>query len=206
VDQGYIDPDSNVVAFFEGKVRDAALTRGYDPEAPSALYLAGLLADYTKPEQLRHEALGRPMTLLLQEALVTVGPERFQRLRGVGDHALYVTGFFAEHLARRGVERRFVCSLGARAYDAAGAMLRRGGGETKGPDVFDELATNFADLSDMLGEVSDALYAKTAKDPQSVIDVYERWLRRGSPALAEALVAWGIVPTRGTPGGSGTLH
>lgn len=202
MEQGFIDPNANVVAFFESRVREAARTRGYDPEAPSALYLAGLLADYTKPAQVRHEALNRPMTLLLQEALATVGPDRFQRLRGLGDHALYVSGFFAEHLERRGLERRFVCDLGATAYDAAGAMLRRVGGETKGPDVFDELASNFGDLSDMLCEVADAFYATAARDSQSVLDLYERWQKRGSHALAEALVQCGIVPTRG----GGALH
>jgi hypothetical protein len=202
VSQDFIDSSADVVAFFESRVRDAARHRGYDPEAPSALYLAGLLADYTKPEQARHEALNRPLTLLLQEALVTVGPDRFHRLRGLGDHALYLSGFFAEHLERRGVERRYVCDLGATAYDAAGAMLRRFGGEAKGPDVFDELATNFGDLSDVLGEIADAFYATGARDDQSVLDLYERWQKRGSHALAEALVQCGIMPTRG----GGALH
>jgi hypothetical protein len=193
---------ADVVSFFEGKVRDAAKTRGYDPEAPSALYVAGLLADYAKPGTLSHEALSRPLSFLLREALDTVGPDRFQRLRGLGDHALYVSGFFAENLERRGVERGFVRSLGATAYDAAGAMLRRAGGEARGPDVYDELATRFDDLVALLADVADALYATSAHDSRSVLEVYERWSRRHSPALAEALAQWGIAPTRG----SGSVH
>jgi hypothetical protein len=193
----FIDSDADVVSFFEGKVRDAAKTRGYDPEAPSALYVAGLLADYAKPEKLSHEALSRPLSFVLREALDTVGPERFQRLRGLGDHALYVSGFFAENLERRGVEQRFVRELGATAYDAAGAMLRRTAGDMRGPDVFNELATHFDDLVALLADVSDALYATSAHDSRSVLEVYERWSRRGSPALAEALAQWGIAPTRG---------
>ena len=200
--QDFIDSSANVVAFFESRVRDAARSRGYNPEAPSALYLAGLLADYTKLEQTRHEALNRPMTLLLQEALLSMGPDRFHRLRGFGDQALYLSGFFAEHLERRGVERRFICELGATAYDAAGAMLRRFGGEAKGPDVFDELATNFGRLVGVLGEIADAFHATGTRDPQGVLDIYERWQKRGSPALAEALVQCGIMPTRG----GGALH
>jgi hypothetical protein len=198
----FIDSDADVVSFFEGKIRDAAKTRGYDPEAPSALYVAGLLADYAKPERLSREALSRPLSFLLREALDTVGPERFQRLRGLGDHALYVSGFFSENLERRGVERRFVRELGATAYDAAGAMLRRTAGDMRGPDVFDELATHFDDLVTLLADVSDALYATSAHDSRTVLEVYERWSRRGSPALAEALAQWGIAPTRG----NGSVH
>lgn len=201
----FIDSDADVVSFFEGKVRDAAITRGYDPEAPSALYLAGLLADYAKPEALSREALNRPLSFLLREALDTAGPDRFKRLRGLGDHVLYVSGFFAESLERRGVEPRFVRDLGATAYDAAGAMLRRAQSELRGPDVFDELATHFDDLVAVLADVSDALYVTslaTAHDPRSILDVYERWSRRGSPALADALAHWGIAPGRG----NGTVH
>lgn len=194
----FIDSDANVVSFFEGKVREAAITRGYDPKAPSALYVAGLLADYAKPGALSREALSRPLSFLLRDALDTMGPERFTRLRGLGDHALYVSGFFAESLERRGVEQRFVQNLGATAYDAAGAMLRRAGGEARGPDVFDELATHFDELVTLLADIADALYATSAHDSRSVLDVYERWSRRRSPALAEALAQWGIAPTRGS--------
>jgi hypothetical protein len=199
----FIDSDADVVSFFEGKIQDAARTRGYDPEAPSTLYVAGLLADYAKPERLSREALSRPLSFLLREALDTAGPERFQRLRGLGDHALYVSGFFSENLERRGAPQRFVRELGATAYDAAGAMLRRtAAGDMRGPDVFDELATHFDDLVALLADVSDAIYATSAHDSRTVLEVYERWSRRGSPALADALAQWGIAPTRG----NGSVH
>src|SRR5689334_15748480 len=98
-----IDPRADVLAFFNDAVREAATTRGYDPEAPSASYVAGLLAEYAPPKSAQDEALPRPMARLLREALEASGSERFRRLRGLGDHALYVSGFFAEHLESRGV-------------------------------------------------------------------------------------------------------
>lgn len=195
---GKVDVDS----FFEGAVREAAVGRGYDPDAPSALYLAGVLAAHARPEPILREALERPLTLVLAEALSAAGAERFLRLRGLGDHVLYVSGFFADHIESRGVAPTFVRSVGKTAYDAAGAMLRRVGGEARGPDVFDELATNFDELAAVLTDVADALRAASAKDPRSVLDLYERWMRRGSNALAEALARAGVVPTRG----SGAVH
>ena len=197
-----IDPRADVLGFFNDAVRGAAETRGYDPEAPSAAYVAALLADYARPESLQDEALRRPMVLLLRDALAASGSERFKRLRGLGDHALYVSGFFADHLESRGVKRPYIHDLGRTAYDALAAMLRRAGGEMQGPDVFHELAENFEALVALLSDVADALYASSAKDPRDILVVYERWSRRGSRALGEALLRWGLMPTRG----SGTVH
>ncbi|HEX4338531.1 MAG TPA: hypothetical protein VH062_21650 [Polyangiaceae bacterium] len=195
---GNVDVDS----FFGEAVRDAAVGRGYDPNAPSALYLSGILTAYARAERISREALERPLTLVLAEALDTSGAQRFLRLRELGDHVLYVSGFFADHIESRGVAPTFVRSVGKTAYDAAGAMLRRGGGEARGPDVFDELAANFDELAAVLTDVADALRAGSAKDPRSVLELYERWVRRGSSALAEALARAGVVPTRG----SGAVH
>jgi hypothetical protein len=190
------DPRADAVAFFSDRVRDAAETRGYDPDAPSAVYVAGLLVDYAKPEFGGGEVLQKPLALLLREALDSSGIERFRRLRGLGDQALYVSGFFAEHLERRGVAPSYVYGLGRTAYGTLATMLRRGG-NANGPDVFHELAQNFEELVALLSEVADAIYASSAKDPRDVLDVYERWSRRGSRALGDALARWGVVPTRG---------
>src|SRR4030095_8974804 len=197
-----IDPRADVVAFFDDAVRGAAETRGYDPNAASAVYVARLLADYARPEIGRDEAHRRPLVLLLREALDASGSERFRKLRGLGDHALYVSGFFADHLERRGVQQPYVSGLGKSAYAALATMLRRAGGGLAGPDVFHELAENFDVLVGLLSDVADAIYASNAKDPRDILDVYERWSRRGSRALGEALVRWGVVPTRG----NGTVH
>jgi hypothetical protein len=76
-------------------------------------------------------------------------------------------------------------------------MLRRAGGDANGPDVFHELAENFDTLVALLSDVADAIYASSAKDPRDVLELYERWSRRGSRPLGEALARWGVVPTRG---------
>lgn len=198
----HIEPKVDVRAFFGEAVRSAARIRGYDPAAPSAQYVAALLAQYATPGALSAEALRRPLSLMLRDALDASGTERFERLRGCGDDALYLSGFFADHLGRRGVAPGFVHDLGATAYDAAGAMLRRRGGSTAGPDVFGELAAHFGELARVLGDVADRLHAASARGDVGVLDLYERWTRRSSPALTEALARAGVVPTRG----SGGLH
>ena len=198
-----IDLASNLESFFQTLVDDAVKTRHFAATEAAEYYLAGLLADYAKPDRLDAETLERPLTLLLDEALHAAGRERFERLRSLGDGVLYTSGFFAEHLSTRGVELRYVRTLGARAYDGAAAMLRQGGDGSGAPDVFRELADNFMMFAEVVSSVADVLQAKAAHNSNSqVVRLYERWVRTGSAPLAVALAGKGLSPQRG----SGGLH
>src|SRR5438105_3236778 len=103
--------------FFEEAVAGSLQACRVDASAPATGYLISLLQDFTRPDQAKGEALQRPVTLLLDEALHNPKPaERFEKLRAIGDGVLYTAGFFGDHLERRGVDQKFVCTLGARAY------------------------------------------------------------------------------------------
>jgi len=177
-------------------------TQHFEATEAAEFYLAGLLADYAKPDRLEAEALDRPLTLLLDEALHTAGRERFERLRSLGDGVLYTSGFFADHLSTRGVELRYVRALGARAYDSAAAMLRQSAGDGSGaPDVFRELADNFAMFAEVVSRVADVLQANSAHNSnRQVVRLYERWVKTGSAPLAVALAGRGLTPQRGHGG------
>jgi len=197
-----IDLASNLESFFQTLVDDAVKTQHFEATEAAEFYLAGLLADYAKPDRLEAEALDRPLTLLLDEALHTAGRERFERLRSLGDGVLYTSGFFADHLSTRGVELRYVRALGARAYDSAAAMLRQSAGDGSGaPDVFRELADNFAMFAEVVSRVADVLQANSAHNSnRQVVRLYERWVKTGSAPLAVALAGRGLTPQRGHGG------
>lgn len=197
-----IDLESDLQSFFQDLVDDAVKTQHFPATEAAEYYLAGLLADYAKPERLEAETLDRPLTLLLDEALRAAGSERFERLRCLGDGVLYTSGFFADHLSTRGVELRYVRTLGARAYDGAAAMLRQHAHDGLGaPDVFRELADNFAMFADVVSRVADVLQANSAHNSdRQVVRMYERWVRTGSAPLAAALAGRGLTPQRGHGG------
>jgi hypothetical protein len=197
-----IDLTADLRGFFGEAVASAAENRDTPASDATLLYLAGLLADYGKPQTLERKVLTRPFTLLLQEALESLGPERFNRLRCLGDDVLYVTGFFGGHLERRGVPLAFVRGLGSRAYDEAANILRAAGPDSSSPDVFGELSTNFGAFVDIVSEVADGINARSARSTRDMLDVYERWLKTGSETLGNALCSWGVVPRRA----SGGLH
>ena len=189
--------------FFSEAVEDAMRLQRVDATDGAMRYLVALLGDYVHPDRRAGEALERPLTLLFDEALHAPDPaDRFQRLRIIGDGILYGCGFFGDHFEARGVDAKYLRSLGTRAYGEAGSMLRRSpdGQAVRGPDLFAELAENFDAFVSVLADVADATVATSVVSSHGLLKVYERWLKTGSDRLATALTSRGVVPTRGPRG------
>ena len=194
-----LDLSASLETFFHDVVDDAMKKKHVAATEAAEYYLVSLLTDYAKPDARSCEALERPLTLLLDEALHAPGQERFERLRVLGDGVLYVSGFFAPHLETRGVEVRYVTSLGARAYDSAGKMLRGASGDAA-PDLFFELAENFQRFAELLTAVAEKLSLAAAPSSVGILKMYERWLKTGSESLGSELLEHGVVPVRGAGG------
>jgi len=159
-----------------------------------------MLSDFAHPDSRAGEALESPLTLLLDEALRAANlAERFERLRTIGDGVLYGCGFFSDHFEARGVDPKYLQTLGTRAYGAAGSMLRQKADDNR-PDLFEELADNFDLFVGVVADVADATIAMSVASSRGLLKVYERWLRTGSERLANALTSRGVVPTRGPRG------
>jgi hypothetical protein len=188
----------SVAGFFGEVVEDAIKARRVDATDGATQYLVGLLTDYAHPDKPAGEALERPMTILLDEALHVPDPaERFERLRILGDGVLYGCGFFGDHFEARGIDLAYLEGLGTRAYGAASSMLY-GGHDRR--DLFGELAQKFAIFVDVVAEVANATLAMGTESPKALLKIYERWLKTGSERLASALTSQGVVPTRKTRG------
>jgi hypothetical protein len=193
----------NITLYFQEVISDAIRVHRVDATDAAATYLVSLLCDYAHPDEEAGSTFNKPLTFLLRDALECTGPERFRRLRALGDHALYALGFFGGHIEQRGIDRGYVSSVGATAYANAASMLRvksrveRG---VAGPDVLSEMAAKFDRFAAVLRDVAEGTLACGARDERSVVKLYERWLKTGSSRLAEELGARGIVPTRGSGG------
>src|SRR5262245_48282363 len=187
----------SISAYFEEVVTDALRVRQVDATRAASSYLVALLCDYAHPDEEAESALSQPLTFLLRDALEASGPERFRRLRALGDGVLYAVGFFGGHIEQKGIDRTYVVTVGASAYDHAAAMLRLCAKPASGgPHVLTELAEKFDRFADVLSDVADETYASSARDDTALVRLYERWLRTGSSRLAEALGVHGLTPTR----------
>lgn len=177
-----------------------------EPSPLATAYLVGLL-----DERLRQlPPAGRPR----EEAEPTLGEEllrarlergslRVRRLRGLGDRALFATGFFRDSLERRAVGLDYCRDAGRLAYAGASAALRslrraaRRETAVPVPELFEELADRFPEFSEVLTEVGDRTRAAS---PGGLDALYARFLRTGSERDRRRLVRRGhAVPRGGTP-------
>jgi len=192
---------ADVDGFFRELVGQAIDSSGFEPSSAGASYVVGLLADSAKPNASTLNLMGdSSYTLLLAEALESRGPTRFEKLRVLGDGVLYVSGFFSEHLTRRGLAPYYVRGLGATAYGGAASMLRGVGSSSTVPDVFSELSQNFERFVQLINGVAEELSARAVRDDSSLLDMYERWLNVQSDRLTQLLLDHGVLPQRKTPG------
>ena len=193
-----IDVSANIDSYFEEIVRVAMRRRGVEATGAAQHYLAGLLAEYGRGPQGK-PTLDKPLTFQLRDALEERGAERFERLRCIGDHVLYVLGFFGGAVKRRGADPEYVMTVGSSAYGHASAMMRMCG-TAAGHDVLSELSEHYDSFVAVMEEVADS--AIGASDDASVLRLYERWQATGSATLAATLNELGMFPVRG----SGELH
>jgi len=187
---------SDVEGFFADAVGEAVQARKVQVSGKTRSYLVGLLAGVAS-KGMDQQALRRPVTWQLREALEAPASERFERLKVLGDNTLYLSGLFQDHLEAHGVDVGYVSSVGATAYRSAGAMLRQ---PDQGDDLFDELSSKFRLLVEALHEVADALFAGSATGPEGVLKLYDRWQKTGSERLSRELIARGLMPMRGGGG------
>lgn len=193
-----IETKARISEFFLESVEAACRNQHVEASHATQAYLAGLLSDFVRPDvnATLRETLDRPLTLVLDEAMQTSSGERFEKLKGLGDGTLYVSGFFGEHLERRGVDDDFVASIGGYAYRSAATMLRGGQRSASAAvDIFGELAERFAAFVEVLAEIADKTFFATRK-PADTLRLYEKWLRTGSERLARELAAQGVTPLK----------
>lgn len=183
---------TDVRGFFGEAVQSALRTHQVEASTGAREYLVALLADLAFREP---RVEGAPLSLRLGEAMNAPREERLEKLKDVGDASLCTSGLFAEHLEARGVDPGYVVRVGATAYGAAAGLL--GAGDGHGPGIFTELADHFARFVTVLRDVADGLFSAVGPDATSLVKLYERWQRTGSPRAGEALVARGLVPIRG---------
>ena len=191
----------SVAGFFEEVVEDAMKVRGLSASEGARSYVVALLSELAKPGSPIERTLERPLTLLLDEALhTTARADRFEKLRTLGDGVLYSSGFFADHFEARGVDTKYVISIGRTAYETAGSLLQRGSEkdlEKSSVDIFGELAKDFTSFVAVLSEVANATVAKGVKTSRGVLKLYERWLKTRNERLGDALVSQGFLAPRG---------
>lgn len=185
-----IEMRGDLRAWFRERLAEALDRRGLAVSATTRVYVVELLHGFaTEPAT---ESLARPLALQLADAAEATGAEKIRRLRVLGDAALYLAGFFSDHLERRGVTRRYTVTMGEQAYASAGALAAYSPSEAVRRQAYAELADTFDGFVQTLDDVREMT---TLRTPQDIVKLYDRWRRTRSPRLAERLREEGVFPT-----------
>ncbi|MGF1467200.1 MAG: hypothetical protein ACFCGT_13820 [Sandaracinaceae bacterium] len=170
---------------------EALSERRVETSEATEAYLVELLAAFVGRAR-RAPCLSETLVQQLQAAVEADGLERLRRFRALGDHALYVSGFFRDHLEHRGLSLGYVAAMGRRGYAAAGDLASFAVAEAPRGPVYAELAAGFDRFVGVLDEVREGTDLRT---PQDLVALFDRWRRTRSPRLAARLREEGVVPT-----------
>lgn len=173
--------------FFRDLVRQSCDEQRVTPSEDAEFYLVQLLERFVHHER---GLLDRPLALDYLAALDDDPHARYQRLRHVGDTALFVSGVFTESLEGKAVGCEYYTSLGGLAYQQLATLP----GTPRGRSVielFTELSARFLDFVRVLSHMSlDELFASD----RDTLRIYRRWLLTRGARDADVLLRRGVVP------------
>lgn len=198
-----IEHHADVRGYFRDRLLTAMRRQKVTADERTEFYLVNLLASQAiRPND---ETLRTPLVDMLAQAAEASGTERLYKFRELGDSALYVSGFFADHLQRRGVSAMYAETLGGRAYSLAGSLVLRWApaSEAAFGDVYVELSEKFGTFVRVFDDVREETALRT---PQDIIRLYEKWRQTRSPALAERLEKAGVFPQIAAAKGGTIIH
>jgi hypothetical protein len=165
--------------FFKEALSDALKSQHVDATESTEFYLVNLLTAFTSTQV--DEA---PLAIKLAHANEAAPEERVRTLKEVGDTSLYVSGFFADSLARRLVDVDYYMTMGGAAY---GQLARA---TTAKREVFDELADKFPRFVDVLGEIRAKSHFTSSTN---VLRLVEEWMKTRSEWIEKRLRAAGVM-------------
>jgi hypothetical protein len=191
-DEALIDR-RNTRTLFNELVAGALCETRVRPSPMAVAYLVELLGSRVSAD--RDEAESGAERVSLAEALLggggDHGPERIRRLRRLGDHALFVAGFFGDSLNRKLVDLDYYGDIGRAAYANLAETLHGTSRDLTWPLLYTELSQGFDSFVDVLAAVGDCSGRPARGD---LLRTYERYLRTGSPRDRAELLRLGQLP------------
>lgn len=186
--------------YFSQAVRGALESRGIETFPRVESYLVELLEHYLDARNLfepEHDETGQPRPKTLAELyLIAANSEpviRVELLKKLGDRSLYISGFFGDSLERKLVDLDYYAEMGGAAYRELSAAIR----EDALARVYQVFSRHFIDYVDVLTLISQN---SMVQNNQSLLRLYDRYLRTGSDLAREKLIEMGVLnlPTPGT--------
>jgi hypothetical protein len=136
--------------YFRDAVDAALAHHALDPSEATSAYLVELLCEYARSQR---DLFARPLTWVFASADGATPGESFEQLKEVGDHSLYVAGYFNDSLPHLELDLDYFVGLGSTAYRKLSRLLQLPRAKTRFVVVFSELGNQFVRFVDVLHDV-----------------------------------------------------
>ncbi len=186
-----VSTETSMAGFFHQEIEAAVGKQGIDLSVHTKSYVVNLLAQYSQAGAL-HTSKDETLAMLYLRSQQVPHEERVRMLRRLGDLALCISGWFADSLNRKVVDVDYYINMGGGAYGALASIFEQKRDADVFVNLYDELARKFANVVEVLNEVSEGTGSKDA----SMLRLYDRWMKTGSDRMHRILVERGVVPNR----------
>jgi Mor family transcriptional regulator len=156
-------------------------------------YLVDLLEHYLDARNLYDETpdqSGQRQPSTLAEMYLRANnaemTEKRDLLKKLGDRSLYISGFFGDSLDRKIVDIEYYADMGGAAYESLAHVSR----EDTTASVYRIFSKRFLEFVDVLSYISQQSFVQS---DQSILRLYDRYLRTGSELAREKLIEMGVV-------------
>ena len=177
--------------YFSQMVEGACVERSIETSAHVKHYLVDLLSHFIFSNNLwlQKDASGKKTKEMLAVTLLSAQQSepltKIKKLKELGDHSLYMSGFFPDFFQRKIVDIDYYVDMGRTAYDS----LAQSVDEDTFSALYGQIAKNFLKLVDVLGLISQQAMLN---DEQNILRLMDVYAKTGSARAGEKLVALGL--------------
>lgn len=180
--------------FFQEIVRDAMAQRKVQTYPQVETYLSNLLEHYLDIRNLYDEEstneLGprksKTMAELYMVAVQAENKTKIELLKRLADKALYMSGFFGDSFQRKIIDVDYYAEIGGAAYGHLSSSIK----EDTLSKIYSVFSIQFVEFMDVLTLISQN---SLIQNNQSVLRLYDNYLRTGSELAREKLTEMGVL-------------
>lgn len=180
--------------FFKESVRQACSERKIETYPQVESYIVNLLEYYLDARNLFDtesvdETGNRKPKTLAELYLIAHNSEtatKVELLKKLADRSLYMSGFFGDSFERKIIDVDYYADMGGSAYRTLSEYTK----EDTLSTVYRTISTDFIRFMDVLALISQN---SLVQSNQSVLRLYDRYMRTGSDVAREKLVQMGVL-------------
>ncbi|MEZ4705129.1 MAG: hypothetical protein R3A11_08105 [Bdellovibrionota bacterium] len=188
-----IQSHQNLEGFFYQQIKNVVEKNSMNLDEALGFYLVNLLSTtHQKIAQSDPSVMDTPLALLFGKAQSSEDLlEKRALWKNLGDHSLYISGFFSDHLTKSAVDIDYYMHMGGTAYQNVSFLSRESRDQRALSDMFESLAKRFREMVDLLSQISESVGITSNED---ILRIYERWIHTKSQHLLKKLQNEGIDP------------